>query len=115
MSIRTRIGKLEKVSFGGEPDWCPQFEVDASGGFVAGEFPEVGLARLVRKANEEEEDFRNRVYLETSKMTAGMPDEVYRRLTTETLEGCLRALETEIAKHDPKLLAEMKEKAGLNV
>lgn len=100
---------------GGEPDWCPQFEAGASGSFVAGEFPEVGLVRLVRKVDEEDEDFRHRVYLETSRATAGMSDEVYRRLTTGTLEGCLRALETEIAKHDPKLLVELKELGGLNI
>ncbi|WP_170387001.1 hypothetical protein [Ruegeria atlantica] len=114
MSIRNRIGKLEKVSFSGEPDWCPQFETDASGSLVAGSFPEVGMMRLVRKEGEEEADFRNRIHLETSKKTAGMPDVVYRRLTTVTLEGCLRALEIEIANHYPNLLAELKVKGDLN-
>ncbi len=113
MSIRTRLGKLEKVSFSDEADWCPVFEKDASGTIAAGAFPEVGLPRLERKEGETSEDFRNRVYRETSRATTSCSKGVHRRLTMETLEGCLKALARELAEQNPMLLDQLKESEEL--
>ncbi len=113
MSIRTRLGKLEKVSLSGEADWCPVFETDACGSLIAGEFPQVGLPRMVREKGETSEDFRNRVYRETSRATSDRSEGVHRRLTMETLEGCLKTLARELAEQIPMLLDQLKESEEL--
>ncbi|WP_299983896.1 hypothetical protein [uncultured Ruegeria sp.] len=115
MSIRTRIGKLEKAAPIELESLSPEFFRDTSGELTAAELPQLGLARINRIDDEAESDFRQRVYFALVKARSGPAEPFYKRLDTPTLEACREALEAFISTHDPNLLAELKSNGDRDV
>lgn len=115
MSIRTRIGKLEKAAPIDAESLRPEFIRDSSGKVVAAELPLLGLSRVNRLEGETEPEFQQRVHLDLVKAHSGHVGPFYELLDNPTLEACRGALEAYIAAHDPNLLAKLKENGDLNV
>ncbi len=114
MSIRTRLGKLERTAEVSGMELSPTFLTNASGRVIAAELPQLGLQRVFRFDGESEPDFRQRVHLELVKARSERTGPFYELLDTPTLEACQKASEAEIAKHDPTLPAKLKEKGELS-
>lgn len=115
MSIRTRVGKLERAAPIDPASLSVRFIAEPFGKVVAAELPELGLSRVNRLDDEAESDFRERVHLLLAKAHSGRPGPFYELLDTTTLEACLSANIAFISKHDPNALAKLKESGVLNV
>lgn len=115
MSIRNRVGKLERSVPIDPASLSLKFIAEPSGKVVAAELPELGLSRVNRFQDEAEANFRERVHLLIVEAHSGRSGPFYELLDTSTLEACLSATKAEISKHDPNLLAKLKENGDLHV